>query len=232
MTPMPTRFTLYLPESSHSAQQRRPGRIPRRAIEVAKRHRRGAARPHLVAPLMDHDFGDMGEARRNQRRSGLAQRLQQERPSLDRGAAENDFGRREQRDQIGDREAERVARRRENADEALVAFLSELDDLVELLADFGEAVAFPVDGVKRLPDDRGFGGDRGEAVAAVAGVGTDEKVAEIGRKPTRAAKQLAIMHDAEAEIVLDADDEEIAQTFDLAEPMLGQRDEVDVRIDR
>ena len=60
----------------------------------------------------------------------------------------------------------------------------------------------------------------------------DHQVAEIGAEAVGAAKQFAVVQDAEAEAALDADDQKIVEFARLAEPMLGERDEIDVAVDR
>ena len=58
-----------------------------------------------------------------------------------------------------------------------------------------------------------------------------QKIAEIGTEAVRAAKQFAVVQDAEAEAALDGDDQEIVELAPLAEPMFGERDQIDVAVD-
>ena len=51
----------------------------------------------------------------------------------------------------------------------------------------------------------------------------DHEVAEVGTEAVGAAKQFAVVQDAEAEAALDADDEKIVELARLPEPMLGER---------
>ena len=53
-----------------------------------------------------------------------------------------------------------------------------------------------------------------------------------GLTPIGAAEKLAIVHDPEAEAVFDADDQEIVEAAAVAEPVLGERHQVDVAVDR
>ena len=59
----------------------------------------------------------------------------------------------------------------------------------------------------------------------------DQQIAEIGTEPIRASEKLAAVHDAEPDGVLDGDDQEIAETATVPEPVLGLGDEVDVAVD-
>ena len=71
----------------------------------------------------------------------------------------------------------------------------------------------------------------GEPPAAVAGR-ANHHVAEVGAEAVGAAEQFAVVQDAEAEAALDADDQKIVELARLAEPMLGERDQIDVAVDR
>ena len=82
-----------------------------------------------------------------------------------------------------------------------------------------------------LGEHRGFRRRGGEPAAAAAGAAHHD-VAEIGTEAIGAAKQFAVVQDAEAEAVLDVDDQKIVEVARLAEPMFGERDEIDVAVDR
>ncbi len=60
----------------------------------------------------------------------------------------------------------------------------------------------------------------------------NHEVAEIGAEAVGAAEQFAVVKNAEAEAALDVDDEKIVQVARLPEPVLGERDEIDVAVDR
>ena len=52
--------------------------------------------------------------------------------------------------------------------------------------------------------------------------GADHQIAEVGAEAVRAAKQFAIVKNAEAEAALDVDDEEVVEAARLSEPVLGE----------
>ena len=123
MTPMPTRLHHNSPVCSAAgfAHRRRSRRSPRRAVEIAERHRRRAPHPVFIAPFANDDVGNVGEARRQESGDGLAQRLD-EMVAGRHGAPGNDhLRRRKQRDEARDGEAQRLARRGEHARAALIA---------------------------------------------------------------------------------------------------------------
>src|SRR5271165_6290579 len=59
----------------------------------------------------------------------------------------------------------------------------------------------------------------------------DHEVAEVRAQTVRAAKQFAIVQNAEPEASLDADDEKVVKLARLAEPMFRERDQIDVAVD-
>ena len=59
----------------------------------------------------------------------------------------------------------------------------------------------------------------------------DHEVAEVGREAVRAAKEFAIVQDAEPQAALDADDQKIVEVARLTEPVLGERHKVGVAVD-
>src|SRR5262249_9645229 len=76
---------------------------------------------------------------------------------------------------------------------------------------------------------------RREPVGRVASVPRREmhdEVAEVGAEAVGAAEELSTVHDAEPEPVLDADDEKVVEAAPMAEPMLGEGDQVDVAVER
>ena len=74
-------------------------------------------------------------------------------------------------------------------------------------------------------------GHVGEPSAAAAGRANHE-IAEVGTEAVRAAKQFAVMKNAEAQAALDVDDQEVVQVARLSEPVLGQGHQIDVAVDR
>ena len=60
----------------------------------------------------------------------------------------------------------------------------------------------------------------------------DHEIAEVGAEAIRAAKQFAIVKNAEAQAALDVDDEEVVETARLSEPVFGKGHEIDVAVDR
>ena len=190
----------------------RPGGAPGGAIEVAERHRRGAARPDAVAPLAHDDVADVAQARRQLRSRPFRAEGRRKLARRHCSPGDDDLGRREQRDEIGDGEAERRACIGERARAALVA-------VVRALQQDGHRSC------RREPRRR----DRCRPAAPrlqratevlearsarrppPSALRVDHQVTEVGAEAIRAAEQLAVMQDAEAETVLDADDEKIVQ---------------------
>ncbi len=82
-----------------------------------------------------------------------------------------------------------------------------------------------------LSDDGGLRSRVSEPSAALARRAQHE-VAEVGTKAVRAAEELAIMENAQPEIALDIDDEEVVETARLSEPVLRERDQIHVAVDR
>ena len=209
------------------------------------RHRARAA-PAPAAPRAqmsspgscDDDLRDVGEASRQCRRDRLAQRR---RAGGRRAAAPSRRGstlrRREERDQVGDGDAERLAGLvKDPGDQRLSPAAASLHRVLACRARrAARASAVPRTSSAAAARIAGRRRDRGQAAAEAAvravAAGRDDEVAEIGAEPVRAAEKLAAMHDAEAERVLDRDDQEIVEAAAVAEPVLGQGDEVDVAVD-
>ena len=83
----------------------------------------------------------------------------------------------------------------------------------------------------RFAEHRSLRSDVGQAPAAVARRPNHE-VAEVGAEPVRAAEQFAVMQDAEPQCPLHADDKKVVDVARLPEPMFGERDKIDVAVDR
>ena len=144
----------------------------------------------------------------------------------------DDLGRREQRDEIGDGEAERGARVGEHARARLVAVGRALqqDAHRPLGADRAVVVAAAQ---QRLgfSDDRSLRSKVPQPPAAIA-LRSDDQVAKVGTEAVGAPEQFAVVQNAQAKAALDADHQKIVQFARLAEPVLGERDEIDVAVDR
>ena len=144
------------------------------------------------------------------------------------------FGGANKRDEIGDGEAERLARGRRAARRSAgrprprAAAAAPCCALGAIAA---ASCSLPRSGASTSAEHRSLGGEVGEPGAAAARRAHHE-VAEIGTEAVGAAKQFAVVQDAEAEASLDADDEKIVEVARLAEPVLGERDEIDVAVDR
>ena len=226
MTPTPTRFMqLSRCGDRRLANRRGAGRAPRRAIEIAQRHRRRAAHPDAVAPFAHDDVarrrrGSAAAAPATVSRSGAMKNslVAIARPGDDH------LGRREQGDQIGDGEAERLAGRREHADAALVARRGALQQRAPCR---GPARSAASCSLPRSSASASASTDASEATSArrpppLPG-GAHHEVAEVGAEAVRAAEQFAVVQNAEAEAALDADDQKVVEVARLAEPVLGQR---------
>ena len=83
----------------------------------------------------------------------------------------------------------------------------------------------------RLGENRRLRADLGEAAAAVAAA-ANHQVAEVRAEAVRAAEQFAVVQDAEPEAAVDVDDEKVVEVARLPEPVLGERDQIDVAVDR
>ena len=116
------------------------------------------------------------------------------------GAAGNDnLRRREQGDEIGDGEAQRLAGSGERANAALVALRGALQQERHGAARAkGRVVLAAAHDGLRFAEHRSLRGDVGKAPAAVARRPNHE-VAEVRAEPVRAAEQFAVMQDAEAQ---------------------------------
>ena len=71
-------------------------------------------------------------------------------------------------------------------------------------------------------DHRRLGRHVGEPSAAVAGR-ADHEVAEVGAEAVRAAKEFAVVQNAQPEAALDVDDQKVVEVARLSEPVLGER---------
>ncbi len=215
------------------ADRRWPSRSPRRAVEIAQRHRGRALHPVSVAPFANDDVGDVREARRKESGDGLAQRLDEMVAGRHGAPGNDDLRRREQRDEARDGEAQRLARGGEHPRAALVA----------------RRPRASTETPSRVPDEASRQA-RSRACSASASISTDaseamsasrspppsrrpnHEIAEVRAEAVRAAKQFAVVKNAETKAALDVHDEEVVEIARLSEPVLGEGHEIDVAVDR
>ena len=232
MMPMPTRFMLPRVLMHSEIARRAPGRSCSTARRRAPQRSAAAPRAQRVVRIVDRDLGDVGEpsaAAPGRARCGgwpmqvLAEH--QRRPDEDHPR------RREERDEVGDGEAQRLAGAHRRGGQRVVAGR---DALARELHRMAEA--------DRLAELR-LVGERARIAGSAAGRRAatwpsrrcrrrHDQVAEVEADPLGAAEELATVHDAEPERVLDRHHDEIVEVAAAAEPVLGDGDRVGVALDQ